>query len=333
METRPQATFCPPPEVHRFPLAQYLILFLILFILPFLVPEYLRSMLGKIYIFAIFAMSLNLVLGYTGLISLGHAAYLGVGGYTVGILMTRFGIESLWIVFPMAIVASAIVAAFIGCIALRVSGMHFILITIAFGQLLYAIAVKWRAMTGSTDGLIGINYPAIGFFGFQWTAYTFHFLILLLFVICCLLMYLITNSSFGYALIGIRENEPRMQGLGYHTWLFKYMAFIIGGAFAGVAGALFAPFYGIMVPSHFGLLTSSMAVLMVVLGSPGTLYGPLIGSFLIVLLEFFASIYSPERWPLILGGTFIICITLFRGGLGIYLARVWAKASNPAWKS
>jgi len=332
MNIRSKTNFCPVSQVHRFPLAQYLILFLILFILPFLVPEYLRSMLSKIYIFAIFAMSLNLVLGYTGLVSLGHAAYLGVGGYTVGILMTHFGIESLWIVFPMAIVTSAIAAAFIGFIALRVSGMHFILITIAFGQLLYAIAVKWRALTGSTDGLIGITYPAIGFFGFQWTAYTFHFFILLLFMICFLLMYLITNSSFGYALIGIRENEPRMQGLGYHTWLYKYMAFIIGGAFAGVAGALFAPFYGIMVPSHFGLLTSSMAVLMVVLGSPGTLYGPFIGSFLIVLLEFFASIYSPERWPLILGGTFIICITLFRGGLGIYFARAWAKASNPSWR-
>jgi branched-chain amino acid transport system permease protein len=332
MNTRSETTFCLPSQVHRFPLAQYLILFLILFILPFLVPVYLLSMLSKIYIFAIFAMSLNLVLGYTGLISLGHAAYLGVGGYTVGILMTRLGIDSLWIVFPMAIVMSAIVAAFIGFVALRVSGMHFILITIAFGQLLYAIAVKWRAVTGSTDGLIGITYPVIGFFGFQWTASTFHYFILLVLMICCLLMYLITNSSFGYALIGIRENEPRMQGLGYHTWLYKYMAFIIGGAFAGVAGALFASFYGIMVPSHFGLLTSSMAVLMVVLGSPGTLYGPLIGSFLIVLLEFFASIYSPERWPLILGGTFIICITLFRGGIGIYLARAWAKAGSTLWK-
>jgi branched-chain amino acid transport system permease protein len=333
METRSQATFHPPREVHRFPVAQYLILFVVLSVLPFLVPEYLRSVLSKIYIFAIFAMSLNLVLGYTGLISLGHAAYLGVGGYTLGILMTRFGTESLWIVFPAAVVASALVAAFIGFIALRVSGMHFILITIAFGQLLYAIAVKWRSVTGSTDGLIGITYPAVGVLGFQWTAYTFHYFILLLFVICCLLMHLIAHSSFGYALVGIRENEPRMQGLGYHTWLFKYLAFILGGAFAGVAGALFAPFYGIMVPSHFGLLTSSMAVLMVVLGSPGTLHGPLIGSFLIVLLEFFASIYSPERWPLILGGAFIVCITLFRGGLGIHLARAWTKAGMASWKS
>ena len=121
---------------------QYTAMVLILFVLPFCIPEYLRSILGKIYIFAIFAMGLNLVLGYTGLISLGHAAYLGVGGYTVGILMTYFGLDGLVILFFAAIFMSAIAAAIIGFIALRVTGMHFILITIAFGQLLFAIAVK-----------------------------------------------------------------------------------------------------------------------------------------------------------------------------------------------
>jgi len=318
--------------MRKFTIAQYIVVIVILFMLPFFVPEYLRSMLGKIYIFAIFAMGLNLLLGYTGLVSLGHAAYLGVGGYTVGILMTHFGIDGLAVLLLSAVFMSAIAAAIIGFIALRVSGMHFILITIAFGQLLFAIAVKWRSVTGSTDGLIGITYPAVEFIGFQWTSFSFHYLILLMFIICYFLMYLITNSSFGYALVGIRENESRMQGLGYNTWLYKYVAFIIGGVFAGAAGALFAPFYGIMVPSHFGLLTSSMAVLMVLLGSPGTLYGPIIGSFLILFLEFFASIYSPERWPLILGAVFIVCITLFRGGIGIYLAGAWEKTRDTLWK-
>ncbi len=333
MQTPLETISFSPIQKRKSTFVPYVVIVVIMFLLPFLVPDYFRSMLSKIYIFAIFAMGLNLVLGYTGLISLGHAAYLGVGGYTVGILMTRFGIHSLGLLFLSALFMSAIVAAVIGFVALRVTGMHFILITIAFGQLLFAIAVKWRSLTGSTDGLIGITYPAIDFIRFRWTSFGFHYLILLIFIICYWLMYLITNSSFGYALVGIRENEPRMQGLGYHTWLYKYMAFIIGGAFAGVAGALFAPFYGIMVPSHFGLLTSSMAVLMVVLGSPGTLYGPFIGSFLIVLLEFFASIYSPERWPLILGGTFIVCITLFRGGVGIYLAEALGKAKDALWKS
>ena len=123
-----------------------------------------------------------------------------------------------------------------------------------------------------------------------------------------------------------------MEGLGYNTWLYKYLVFIIGGAFAGVSGSLFAPFYGIVVPGHFALLTSSMAVLMVVLGSPGTLYGPVIGAFVIVLLEFFAGIYSPERWPLILGGVFIICIVLFKGGVGKYLVSAYNKTGSLLWK-
>ena len=123
-----------------------------------------------------------------------------------------------------------------------------------------------------------------------------------------------------------------MQGLGYNTWLYKYMAFVIGGIFAGLSGALFAPFYGVMAPGHFNLITSSMATLMVTLGSPGILPGPIIGAVVVILIEFFASVYSPERWPLILGGMFVICITLFRGGFGIYLAGPWEKLRKKIFK-
>ena len=323
---------CPAVQKHKTSYVQYLALIAIMIILPFIVPTYFLDMLGKIYIFAIFAMGLNLVLGYTGLVSLGHAAYLGVGGYTFGILMVRLGIDSLWILLPCSILIAAIAAAIFGYIALRVKGMHFILITIAFGQLLYAVAVKWRSVTGSTDGLIGINYPSIGLPGFEWSPFTFYFLLLFMLIICYFLMHRITNSSFGYALVGIRENEARMQGLGYNTWLYKYLAFIIGGAFAGVSGSLLAPFYGIVVPGNFALLTSSMAILIVVLGSAGTLYGPVIGAIIIILLEFFASIYSPERWPLVLGAVFIICITLFKGGVGRYLESVYNKTGSLIWK-
>jgi len=321
-----------PLHDKLFPNISYIVILIILVILPFVAPEYFRSVLSKIYIFAIFAMSINLIMGYTGMVSLGHAVYLGVGGYTLGIFMVHLGVHSLWILFPAAIVAAAIAASLIGLVCLRVSGMHFIIITIAFGQLFFAVAVKWRAITGSTDGLIGITYPAIGLFPFQWTSFSFHYFILIIFVLCYLAMYIITRSPFGYALVGIRENEQRMQGLGYNTWLYKYLAFIVGGAFAGLAGALFAPFYQIMVPSHFALLTSATAVLMMTLGSPGTLYGPVIGAVLIVLIEFFASTYMPERWPLILGGIFVICISLFPGGVGIYLARAFGKIRHKLWK-
>jgi branched-chain amino acid transport system permease protein len=239
----------------------------------------------------------------------------------------------MWILFPLALIASGIVAAIIGVIALRATGMHFIIMTIAFGQLMYAVAVKWRDMTGSTDGLVGISFPTINLFEFQWTQFSFHYFILICFIICYYLMYLITNSPFGHALVGIRENEQRMQGLGYNIWLYKYFAFIIGGVFAGLSGALFAPFYGIMAPGHFNLITSSMATLMVTLGSPGMLPGPIIGAVAVILIEFFASVYSPERWPLILGGMFVICITLFRGGFGIYIARAWGKLKEKIPKS
>jgi branched-chain amino acid transport system permease protein len=327
IENKPTAT-----QGRMYSLGPYVVVAAILLVLPLVVPPYFQSILGKIYIFAIFAMSLNIVMGYAGLMSIGHAVYLGIGGYTVGILMVRLGIDSIWILFPLALIASAIAAAIIGVIALRATGMHFIIITIAFGQLFYAIAVKWRDVTGSTDGLVGISFPSVDLFGFQWSQFSFHYLILACFIICYYLMYLITNSPFGHALVGIRENEQRMQGLGYNTWNYKYMAFIIGGIFAGLSGALFAPFYGIMAPGHFNLITSSMATLMVTLGSPGMLMGPIIGAVLVILIEFFASVYSPERWPLILGGMFVICITLFRGGFGVYLAGPWERLRKKIFK-
>ena len=203
-----------PAQRRMYSLGPYVVIVAILLVLPIFVPQYFQSLLSKIYIFAIFAMSLNIVMGYTGLMSIGHAVYLGVGGYTVGILMMRFGVDSIWVLFPLALIASAIVAAIIGIIALRATGMHFIIITIAFGQLMFAVAVKWRAMTGSTDGLVGISFPAVNLFGFQWTQFSFNYFILVCFILCYYLMYLITNSPFGHTLIGIRENEQTNAGLG-----------------------------------------------------------------------------------------------------------------------
>ena len=316
-----------PWRVWIFCFAPYIGCGLVLLVLglPHVLPTYLHSMLTKVLIFAIFAMSLDIILGYTGLLSLGHAAFFGVAGYTAGILMVGYGIESFWLVMPLGILMAGIFAAIIGYIALRVSGVYFLLVTLAFGQLLSVGAVKWRTMTGGTDGLVGITYPLLGLPGFTWKASNFYYLVFISFVICFFLLYRITNSSFGRTLIGIRENEPRMQCLGYNTWAHKYVAFIIAGLFAGVAGVLFGPFYGIMVPEHLGLPNSAMAMLMVIIGGAGTLFGPVIGAGLIIFLEYFASIYSPERWPLILGCVFVICVLFMRGGFGIYLSRFWRK--------
>ena len=282
-------------------------------------------MLTKVLIFGIFAMSLDLILGYTGLPSLGHALHLGVAGYVTGILMVNYGIDNFWILAPVSILFSGIAALIFGFLALRVSGMYFLLITLAFGELLKIVSVHWRSMTGGTNGLMGITYPNMGITDFSWPGPSFYFLVFLCFIMSFILLKRITDSTFGRVLVGIRENEQRMQSLGFNTWAHKYLAYIIAGLFAGIAGVLFAFFYGIMVPANLGLNTSATVMLMVVIGSPGTLIGPVIGAMVIVFLEHFASIYTPERWPLILGAVFVISVMFIRGGLGIHLRAFWEK--------
>ncbi len=302
---------------------------IILIILPHFLPLQLQSMLTKVIIFGIFAMSLDLVWGYTGLISFGHAAYFGVAGYTAGILMLRYGIESFWLVTAAAILLSALAASIFGLLALRTRGMYFFFITFAFGELLFNIAWKWRGVTGGSDGLPGIPpYPDLGPLWFTWNATYFYYFILVVFGICFFLLYRITHSPFGHALAGIRENEPRMRALGYNTWAHRYVAFILGAVFAGVAGVLYAHFNWIVCPSNLGFATSALVLLMVVIGGAGTLYGPLMGAVIIVLLKYYASIYTPERWPLILGAVFIISAMLFRGGLLPHLLRLGKKMGH-----
>ena len=307
--------------------APYIVSGLILVILPLAVPPYLRSMLTKVLIFAIFAMSLNLSWGYTGLISLGHAALFGVGAYVSAILIMRFGIESFWISAPSGILTAGLLAAFFGIIALRVSGIYFLLVTLALGQLVYYIAIAWRPVTGGTDGVIGIPRPDLGLPWFTWNATSFYFFVLLAFVICFFLLYRLVNSPFGRALQGIREDEPRMRCLGYNTWLYKYVAFIVAGMFAGVAGVLFGHFFGAVVPVHTSVITSTLVLLMVIVGGPRVIFGPVIGAAVVVLLEYFASIYTPARWPLILGAVFVIAVMFLRGGISLYLVRLWRRVS------
>jgi len=307
--------------------APYIASGLILIVLPLIVPVYLQSMLTKVLIFAIFAMSLNLIWGYTGLISLGHAAFFGVGAYASAILIMRFGIESFWISAPSGILTAGLLAAFFGVIALRVSGIYFLLVTLALGQLVYYIAIAWRPVTGGTDGVIGIPRPELGLPWFTWNATSFYFFVLLAFVICFFLLYRLVNSPFGRALQGIREDEPRMRCLGYNTWLYKYVAFIVAGMFAGVAGVLFGHFFGAVVPVHTSVITSTLVLLMVIVGGPRVIFGPAIGAAVVVLLEYFASIYTPARWPLILGAVFVIAVMFLRGGISLYLVRFWRRVS------
>ena len=300
----------------------YVFAVVLLVVLPPFTGTYFQSMFTKALIFAIFAMSLDLTMGYTGLVSFGHAAFLAMAGYAVGILTVHLNITSFWIVVPAALAITAVLSAAIGYVSLRVSGVYFILVTMAFGQLLSIVATIWYSLTGGRDGLPGISRPNLGF-DFTWTSSNFYYLVFIVFIISFYILHRIVNSSFGRALVGIRENEPRMRSLGFNTWVLKYVAIVVGGIFAGVAGLLFAYFYGTMVPSYFALETSALPMLMVIIGGPATLYGPCLGAAVIILVQQFASIYTPDRWPLILGGIFVLCVMLLKGGFAKYLSILW----------
>lgn len=304
--------------------APYVIIGVTLVILVPLTSTFLQNIVTEILIYAIFAMSLNLLFGYTGLFSLGHAAFFGVGGYTTGILMRHLGVNSFWLTAPASIFMAVFVAAIFGIIALRVRGLYFLFVTLALGQLLNNIAERWRSMTGGSSGLI-ISTPNLNFPGLTMTVTSFYCLVLIIFIVCLFLLYRLVNSPFGQVLQGIRDDEGRAAHLGYNTWLFKYIAFILAGAFAGMAGTLFGYFSGIMMPEHLGITTSTIVMLMVIIGSTRVVFGPAIGAAGIILLEHISSIYFPERWPLILGGVFVIAVMFLRGGITIYLIHLWEK--------
>ena len=313
--------------LHKNPVSfvPYMGVGLVLIILPLFLSPYLLYLAAKILIFAIFAMGLNLILGYTGLVSMGHAAFFGTAVYVGAFLTVHYGIESFGLVALSGILAAVLMAALFGLFIVHLSGAYFLLITLGLSQLLFSIVWKWRALTGGDDGLPGIPRPDLGLPLSMGNDTYFYYFVFLIFVGCFLLLYKLTNSPFGHALIGIRENESRMKILGYNPWRYKYVSFIIAGGFGGVAGVLYAYLIGIAYPGDIGLMASVMVLFMVILGSPGTLACPLIGATLLTTVEHIVSTFTPERWPLILGAAFVLVSMYFRGGIGIYLIRYWRK--------
>jgi branched-chain amino acid transport system permease protein len=279
-----------------------------LLLVPLALSSYQLSLLTKMLIFAIFAMSLNLVLGYAGLPSLGHAAYFGVGAYTVALLALRVR-DNFWLDFGAALAVVALIAALFGLLALRAEGSYLLMITLALAQVLWGIAFGWRALTGGDDGLPGVPRPAAGLPWSLADGQRFYYFVLAVFALATALLGLVVRSPFGRALVGIRESERRMQVLGYDTWRYKFVAFVLAGLFAGLAGNLFVYYNGFVSPSYLSIVFSAMALIMVILGGAGTFVGPMLGSAVIVALENTISAYT-QRWLLILGLIYV-AVTLF----------------------
>jgi branched-chain amino acid transport system permease protein len=295
---------------------------LTLWLLPLALSSYQLGLLTKVLIFAIFAMSLNLILGYGGLPSLGHAAYFGVAAYTVGLLALR-GVRNFWLAVVVGLAAAALMAALFGLLALRAQGAYLLMITLALAQVLWGIAFGWRSFTGGDDGLAGVPRPAAGLPWNLADGARFYYLVTVVFAITTALLALIVSSPFGRALVGIRESERRMEVLGYNTWAHKYVAFVLAGAMAGVAGILFVYYNGFVSPAYLSVVLSATALIMVILGGAGTLLGPALGSGLIVFLENVVSAHT-QRWLLVLGLIYV-AVTLFAPAGLLGLARRRAR--------
>jgi branched-chain amino acid transport system permease protein len=274
---------------------------------PFYVDLFRRMM-----IFAIAAVSLDLVLGYGGMVSFGHAAYLGIGAYAVGIL-AHHGIASGFLQWPLAIGASALLALLIGAVSLRTSGVSFIMITLAFTQMLYYLGISLEAYGGDDGmrlparsqfgGLVDLRDPA-----------AFYYVVLGILVGFVLLGRRLTESRFGMVIRGARSNELRMRAIGYTTFPYKLLAFVVAGAMCGTAGALLVNQTEYLTPEFMHWTRSGDIMFMVILGGMGTLVGPVIGAIAFLLLEDLLSAWT-VHWQIILGPVLVLVVLYARRGL------------------
>ena len=276
----------------------------------------------RMLIFGIAAASLNLLLGYGGMVSLGHAAFFGVGAYTVAILMAE-GVGSAWIAWPLAIAVAALVALVIGAVSLRTRGVYFIMITLAFAQMVYYLAVGLKRY-GGEDGLALAARSTLGFGVGLGDDVVFYYVVLAALVGVLLVFGRVLDARFGRVLIGIRENAPRMESLGYPTFAFRLVAFVIAGAVAGLAGALFANHNLFISPAALHWTQSAGFVVMVILGGIGFRLGGILGAVVLLSLEEALAVFTEYR-HLPLGLLLLAFVFLAPRGLSGLLERRTAQ--------
>lgn len=275
--------------------------------------SYWLSILTLALIFGILAMSLDILMGYTGLPSFGHSAFFGVAAYTVAILSTRYQVGFLGCVVS-AIVLSTMIAAIFGLLVSHTKGVYFLMITLALSMVVWGLAFRWVGMTAGDNGISGIPRPDMGDVISMWDEVNYYYFVLGVYAAVFLLISLFLRSPFGKSLKGIRESESRMKNLGYNTWLHKYLSYVVAGMFSGVAGILWAYYNGFVSPSDVEITASFEAFLMVILGGPGTLAGPALGAGIIIFLQNFLSAFT-ERWLIVIGAIYILTILYLPQGI------------------
>jgi branched-chain amino acid transport system permease protein len=298
---------------------------------PALGSRYYTFLANDVAIWALFATSLNILVGYTGLVSFGHAAYFGIGAYTTGILMKKAGVTFL-LAFPAAGVVAALIAAVFGFFCVRLTRIYFAMLTLAFAQIVWAICFKWNEVTGGEQGMPEIPYPSfdwvervatwVPLLGGYRTSEYFYFLSLVLVATALWVLRRIVNSPFGRMLTTIRENPERAEFIGVNVRRYELAAFVLAGGFAGLAGGLFGIFNRGVFPDFAYWTKSSEVLIMTLLGGMGTFAGPGVGALVLLWLNQQIVSYT-EYWPLILGSILVILLFGFPGGIAGALEDLW----------
>ena len=291
-------------------------------LLPLLVRPAIAT---EIWIFAIFGLGLNLLLGYTGMLSFGQSTFFGSAAYVAGYLL-KYTAINIFAALGIGIGVGALSALLVGYLCVQRSGIYFIMLTFALNQLFYFVAYQWTTVTGGEDGMPGIPRPALLGIDFK-DPMAYYAFVSVLFLAALWAMRRIVESPLGRILQAIRENPVRAEAVGYHVPRFKLLAFVIGGAFSGLAGVLYAMLFGIVPLEAISFVFSGNVVFATLIGGSGSLYGPIIGSFVFIWLsESVSTLWA--RWPLLLGVAFVIVVLFLRGGLVEAWARFWTWRSS-----
>lgn len=290
--------------------------------LPLVGGDYHVNLASQIFIAAIFASSLNLLVGYGGLVSLGHASWIGLAAYTSAWLYLRLGLGH-WIAAPLALVITTLIAGLFGWIALRATGLGFLMITLALSQVLWGTAYRWSAVTNGDNGLSGLTRPAP--FGISIEApAAFYYFSLVVTIVAIWMMARFANSPFGAALRGTRDEPRRMSALGHNVWLVRWFTFVYSGFWGGVAGLLFVYYNKYIHPTALSLTSSAEVLLGVIAGGAGTVAGPIVGAAIVLLLKNYVSAYL-ERWNMLLGSVFVLIVIFMPDGVVPGFRRWWAR--------
>ncbi|HTF15876.1 MAG TPA: branched-chain amino acid ABC transporter permease [Burkholderiales bacterium] len=296
--------------------------------LPLVGGEYYINLTSQIFIAAIFAASLNLLVGYGGLPSLGHASWLGLAAYLSAWMSLKLGLGH-WMTAPAALLGTTLIACVFGWISLRATGLGFLMLTLALSQVLWGTAYRWVSVTDGDNGLRGLTRPAP--FGISLDdAASFYYFALAITAVAIWLMAIFVASPFGAALRGARDQSRRMSALGHDVWLIRWITFVYSGFWGAVSGLLFVYYNKYIHPASLSLTSSAEALLGVIAGGSGTLGGPIVGAAIVIFLKNYVSAYI-ERWNMLLGFVFVFIVIFMPEGVVPGVRRLFGRAMS-TWR-